>query len=413
MCIGKSSQASSPGGIRGNKEGENTMRITVLGGAGKMGCISVQDLVNDARVQEVVIADIDMGQAQTVADYLNNPKICLQKVDINDHQDFVSKLRGSQALVNATIRHTNLRVMEACLQTGVHYTDLGGLFFVTRQQLELHDRYAAAGLSAVLGMGSAPGVPNIQARYAADRLDTIEYIRIYDGILPPPTDEPLFTYSVPTIVDELTLEPMVFEQGRFESRQPLTGFEDYWFSPPIGLLPMHYSLHSEVATLPISFGDKGVKECFFKINYWGMAKEVVEKIRVLVEFGFDSREPLNIDGQQISPHDLMVRLLSGYVPPITSFLQPSTRKPPDWVKEIVTEVRGEVNAKPVVYRLGTLTVKGALPTGVAPAVAAIWLAEGRIPPGVYPPETCIDPEPFFKELETRQIMTQVTVTTPV
>jgi lysine 6-dehydrogenase len=389
------------------------MRITVLGGAGKMGCISVQDLVNDSRVDQVVIADIDMQQAGTVVDYLNSPKVSIQKVDINDQRDFVAKLRGSQALINATIRHTNLRVMEACLEAGVHYTDLGGLFFVTRQQLELNDRYAAAGLSAVLGMGSAPGVPNVQARYAADRLDTIEYIRIYDGILPPPTDEPLFTYSVPTIVDELTLEPMVFEQGRFEARPPLTGFEDYWFSPPIGLLPMHYSLHSEVATLPVSFKNKGVQECTFKINYWGMAKEVVEKIRVLVEFGFDSREPVEVDGVQLAPRDLMVRLLSGYVPPITTFLQPPTRKPPEWVKEIVTEVGGLKDGNTVVYRVGTLTVKGALPTGVAPAVAAIWLAEGRIPPGVHPPETVIDPQPFFKELEARQIMTQVTVTRPV
>jgi lysine 6-dehydrogenase len=386
------------------------MRITVLGGAGKMGCISVQTLVNDPRVDEVVIADVDMQQAKTVAEYLNSPKISLQEVDIDQPAEFIGKLRGSQALVNATIRHTNLRVMEACLAAGVHYTDMGGLFFVTQKQLELHERYAQAGLSAVLGMGSAPGIPNIQARYAADRLDTIEYIRIYDGILPPPSDEPLFTYSVPTIVDELTLEPMVFEEGRFLPKEPLTGFEDYWFTPPIGLLPMHLSLHSEVATLPVTFKDKGVSECFFKINYWGMAKEVVEKIRVLVEFGFDSRKSVEVGGQHVAPRDLMVRMLSGYVPPITSFLDPPTRKPPNWAKEIVTEVRGAKDGKPVTYRLGTLTVKGALPTGAAPAIAAIWMAEGRISQGVYPPEAVIEPEPFFKELEALDVPTQVTVT---
>jgi saccharopine dehydrogenase-like NADP-dependent oxidoreductase len=31
-------------------------------------------------------------------------------------------------------------------------------------------------------MGSAPGVPNIQTRYAADRLDTIESFKIFDGV---------------------------------------------------------------------------------------------------------------------------------------------------------------------------------------------------------------------------------------
>jgi saccharopine dehydrogenase-like NADP-dependent oxidoreductase len=136
----------------------------------------------------------------------------------------------------------------------------------------------------------------------------------------------------------------------------------------------------------------------------------VEKIRVLVEFGFDSDEPVDVGSCQVSPREIMVRMLSGYVPPVTTFLEPPARKPPDWVKEIVTEVRGSVGGQPVTYRLGTLTVKGALPTGVAPAVTAIWLAEGRIPPGVHAPETVIDPEPFFKELEAREIFTQVTKT---
>lgn len=386
------------------------MRITVLGGAGKMGCIAVQDLVKDQRVDEVLIADLNLDQARIVADYLDSPKLSLQAMDISDQDALVELLKTSDVCLNATVYYMNLAVMEACLRAGVHYTDMGGLFHTTRKQLELHDRFVQAGISAVLGMGSAPGIPNVQARYAADRLDTIESIRIYDGIKPPDSDDPLFTYAVPTIIDELTLEPMVFRDGKFIARKPLSEFEDYWFTPPIGLLPMHLSLHSEVATLPLTFKDKGVKECFFKINYWGMSKAVVEKIRVLADFGFSSREPVVVNGQKVIPRQLMVTLLSGYVPSITEFLEPPQKHPPDWVKEIVTEVKGRVNGEDVVYRLGTLTVKGSLPTGVAPAVTALWLAQGRLPAGVYPPEAVIDPIPFFKELEDREIPTQVTFT---
>ena len=386
------------------------MKIIVLGGAGKMGCIAVQDLAGDRRVREVVIADQDVAQARTVAEVINSPKVGIQMVDVTDHDALVGTLKGADACLNATVYYFNLQVMEACLEAGVPYTDMGGLFHTTRKQLELSDRFAAAGLSAVLGMGSAPGVPNVQARYAADRLDTIEYIRIYDGIKPPPPDDVRFTYAVPTIVDELTLAPMVYRKGEFVACQPLSEFEDYWFTPPIGLLPMHLSLHSEVATLPITFQDKGLKECFFKINYWGMAKETVEKIRVLVEFGFAGREAVEVKGHSVVPRDLLVEMMSEYVPPITEFLAPPKNQPPDWAKEIVTEVRGEKDGKAVTYRLGTLTCKGALPTGVAPARAALWLAEGRIPPGVHPPEAVIEPEPFFKELEGREIYTQVSVT---
>lgn len=386
------------------------MRIVVLGGSGMMGCISTQDLAQDRRVTEVVIGARNMQKAKEVAEAIGSPKVTIRQVDVTNHDALVGVLKGADACLNATVYYTNLQVMEACLEAGVHYTDMGGLFHTTRKQLELSDRFAEAGLSAVLGMGSAPGVPNIQARYAADRLDTIEYIRIYDGIKPPPPGDVRFTYAVPTIVDELTLPPMVYRNGGFLACEPLSEFEDYWFAPPIGLLPMHLSLHSEVATLPLSFRDKGVRECFFKINYWGMAKETVEKIRVLVDFGFAGREAVEVKGQRVVPRDLLVAMMANYVPPITDFLAPTKNRPPDWVKEIVTEVQGTRNGKTVTYRMGTLTCKGALPTGVAPARAAIWLAEGRIPAGVHPPEEVIDPVSFFKELEQRDIYTRVSVT---
>jgi saccharopine dehydrogenase (NAD+, L-lysine-forming) len=385
------------------------MRIFVLGGAGKMGCISVQTLAKDERVDEVILADVNLEQAQVVADHIDSPKVKIQSVDIHDEENFLKALEGADACLNATVYYTNLAVMEACLKAGVPYTDMGGLFYGTREQLKNHERFADRGVSAVLCMGSAPGVPNIQARYAADRLDTIESIKIFDGIKPPAPDDLRFSYAVPTIVDELTVAPMVFENGAFVPKEPLSGFEDYMFEPPLGLLPMHLSLHSEVATLPVVFKDKGIQECFFKINYWGMAQKTVEKVRVLTDFGFAGDEPVNIEGCSVKPRDLMISLLSGYVHSVTDLLAPPTAKPPDWTKEIVTEIHGTKDGKSVTYRLGTLTCKGALPTGAAPAIAAIWLAEGRIDPGVYPPEACIDPEPFFKELEKLEIYTQVTV----
>ena len=58
------------------------MNITVLGGAGKMGCIAVQNLANDQRVDSVTIADLNMGAAKTVADYIASRKIHIEKVDI-------------------------------------------------------------------------------------------------------------------------------------------------------------------------------------------------------------------------------------------------------------------------------------------------------------------------------------------
>jgi saccharopine dehydrogenase (NAD+, L-lysine-forming) len=382
----------------------------VLGGAGKMGCIAVQDLAGDDRVDEVVVADRDLAQARTVAETIDSPKVSIQEADVTEHEGLVGLLDGADACVNATVYYFNLQVMEACLEAGVPYTDLGGLFHTTRKQLELHGRFAEAGVRAVLGMGSAPGVPNIQARYAADRLDTIDSIRIYDGIKSSAASDVQFTYAVPTIVDEITMSPMVYRDGEYVTCEPLSEFEDYWFTEPLGLLPMHLSLHSEIATLPLSFRQKGLRDCSFKINYWGMGKEAVEKVRVLIDFGFDGRAPVDVKGQQVVPRELMEAMMVEHVPPIEAFLAPPENEPPDWVKEIVTEVRGTKAGKDVTYRLGTMTCKGSQPTGTAPARVAVWMALGRTPVGVHPPERAIDPQPFLKELENRDIYTRVTVT---
>jgi saccharopine dehydrogenase-like NADP-dependent oxidoreductase len=260
-------------------------------------------------------------------------------------------------------------------------------------------------------MGSAPGAPNILARYAADRLDTIDAIKIYDGVKPPPAGTVKFTYAVPTIIDELTQQPMVFRDGEYIACEPLTEFEDYPFAGSLGILPMHLSLHSEVATLPVSFADKGVRECFFKINYWGMDPETVAKVRVLADFGFDAADPINVRGAEVSPRDFTIEMMGGYVPSAIDMLTTPPNPPGDLAKEIVSEVNGTVDGAPVTYRMGMLTHKGALPTGVLPARGAAWQAAGKVAPGVLPPELAFDPVPFLEELQERDIITRVTVTT--
>jgi saccharopine dehydrogenase-like NADP-dependent oxidoreductase len=388
------------------------MKIIVLGGAGLMGRIAVKDLAASKSTQQIVIADRDTDLANQVASLLprGRAKVSIARTDVTDRKKLVDTLRGADAVLNAVHYYFNLEVMRACLEVGAHYTDLGGLFHLTRKQLELHDEFAAAGITAVLGMGSAPGVPNVQARYAADRLDTVESIRIYDGILPMPGDDLRFGYAIPTIIDELVMPPMVFRDGEFVEEEPLAGAEDFWFEPPIGLLPCHLSLHSEVATLPVTFKDKGIRECTFKINYWGMNPEAFAKVKLLADLGFAGSEPVQVKGTPVKPRDLLVALLADYIPPLDAFVQEAA-DPTHWTKEIVTEMRGTRDGEPRTYRLGTLTPIGSLPTGVAPSIVAQWLAAGRVPaPGVFPPEVALDPVPFFAELAERGIITRATVT---
>ena len=108
----------------------------------------------------------------------------------------------------------------------VSYVDLGGLFHTTRRQLELHDDFAAAGYLRSAGHGFRSRHPQRQARFGADRLDTVESIRIYDGIAATARRIDVHLRGGHDL-DELTLEPVIFRDGQFVTCQPMSEFEDY------------------------------------------------------------------------------------------------------------------------------------------------------------------------------------------
>jgi lysine 6-dehydrogenase len=390
------------------------MRIVVLGGAGLMGRVIVRDLVEGRGVEEVVIADLDTGQGQEVAEATGSRKVSVVKADATDEQGLAGLLRGAGACVNSSQYYFNLPVMRACLASGVHYLDLGGLFHTTRKQLELDDAYKQAGLTAVLGMGSAPGVTNMQARLACDRFYTVEYIRIYNGIYSPhiDADAPItWGYSIQTILDEVSKNSMVFRDGEWQELPPLSELEYYPYRQPLGYVANHHSLHSEVATLPLSFRDKGVQEVFFKINFFGYPEPMLRKIAFLCELGFAATEPIEMRGGRVSPRDALLAVL-GQRPP-------SPPKEPVGYKDIAVEVKGTRGGEALTVRVDVEAWPklewhvsgGSLLTGVAPSIVAQWLADGTIQQrGVLPPEIAVPVDPFFKELEARGIKTSITET---
>ena len=144
-----------------------------------MGRVTVADAARSSGVEEVRIVDLDQAGARALADELGGPVV----VGSGD-AGFTEAIRGCDAVVNAAGHAFNLRVMQACLEVGAHYTDLGGLFHVALEQYTFDDAFRSAGLAAAISMGSAPGVTNMLAAAAAEQLETVESIEIADAIIP-------------------------------------------------------------------------------------------------------------------------------------------------------------------------------------------------------------------------------------
>src|SRR2546428_6238617 len=356
--------------------GRRRVRIVVLGGAGIIGRAIARDLADDREVKEIVLADLDLEGARKVAEGLDRRGVVAVKAGVTDHARLVALLRGAGAVINSVQYYFNLPVMKACLEAGTHYIDLGGLFHTTRKQLELHDDFKKAGLLAVLGLGSCPGIGNVQARAVADAFDTVESIRIYNGATPDLGDSLAWAYSIQTIFDEVTQPPVVFRDGKFQETAPLGEEELYRFQDPIGVAKVHLSLHSEVATLPLTYGPKGIKDCFFKISFFGYSEKALRQLQFLAQIGMASTETIEVRGAGVRPRDVLVEVLKR-APQIE-------RKGSLGFKDIVTEVRGTRAGKPVAGKVETTAWPhttwgisgGTLLVASPPAIVARWLAPG-------------------------------------
>ncbi len=377
-------------------------RIVVLGGAGIIGQTIVQDLAED--VPEVIVADLDLAAAQQVAERIGRGCVA-EQVDVTDDVQLDSVLFGADACINSAQYYFNLDVMMGCLRNHVPYMDLGGLFHTTRKQLELADQFEIIGITAILGLGSCPGVANVQAGHLGGMLDTVESVKIYNGSTLDEGESLSWAYSIETILDEISKPAMIFRDGEFQALPPLGEEEFFMFPDPIGYAKTHLSLHSEVATIPLSLGDKGIQECFFKITFFGYSEPVLRKMQFLTELGLADKEPLEVKGVKVAPRDVLIALLDR---------SPAAKTPPvnKGYKDIATVVSGTLDGRPVTLRMDTWAwpherwgISGSkLMVGSPPAVVARWLADGRLrKPGVWAPEQAVDGEAFFADLAKRGI----------
>ena len=389
------------------------MRIVVLGGAGIIGRAIGRDLASDRAVRELVIADLDLDGAQKAAASFGRPGVTAVRIDVTDHASLVRLLEGVGAVVNSVQYSFNLAVMAACLDARVPYIDLGGLFHTTRRQLELDGKFKSAGILAVLGLGSCPGIANVQARILADTFEAVESIRIYNGATPDQGDSLAWAYSIETIFDEITQPAVVFKDGEFMDAPPLGEEELYRFQEPIGATKVHLSLHSEVATLPLTYGAKGIRECFFKISFFGYSEKALRQLQFLAQLGLASTEKVTVRGADVRPRDVLVEVLKR---------SPRAERTTSLgFKDIVTEVRGTRDGRAVAGKVETTAFPhkewglsgGTLLVASPPAIVARWLAQGKVKAtGVLPPERAVEAGPLFRELEARGARTTVSVAEP-
>jgi lysine 6-dehydrogenase len=369
-------------------------RVCVVGAGGIIGPGIVATLAGEDAVSEIVCLDVDGERAAEVAAARGGGKATGAVLDIRDAAAAKAALAGAAVLVNTAAYRVNLAAMEAALQAGTHYIDLGGLFHVTREQLGLDERFREAGLLAVLGMGSTPGKTNVMAARAVELLegDTPQRIVVAAaGRDPDPPQGPLVApYALETILDELTMPTPVVRDGQIEFLEPLTDSGTVEFGEPVGPSPTIYTIHSEQATFADSFGASDVS---FRLS---LNPAFLDRIRFLTQLGLASDEPLTVGGAAVTPRSVLLAALHRL--PRTS---------PSRQAFGVHRIEAHSSRAMVVVECQTHSVErlgfggGVLSTACPPAVVADMICRGELDhlSGVLPSERAVPYRPLFERLE--------------
>jgi saccharopine dehydrogenase-like NADP-dependent oxidoreductase len=346
--------------------------ICVLGGCGAMGRVIVECLRHEDSSVPISVADRRKPEPGVL------PKgVRFEKVDLLRSGSLVRILRKYRVVINSTSHHFNLPVMEAALAARVHYVDLGGLFHFTRRQLKWGSVFRKAGLTAIIGMGCAPGISNLLAKWGSEDCETVDEIHIKVGSRSWSSNEEEIPYAIGTIREEITLKPAVFRKGHWKFQRPISGVEEYPFPSPVGKQRIFNTIHSEVATLPLSF--VGTQESSFKI---GFSDKLIEKIL----------RPQKNSKQQVSRQNT-----------------PSKQHIKVRDCEVTLALIRGVSKGRRLTRIATCKVMskgsrsaGDLDTAWPPALVALMTYSGAIKDrGVYPPERIVPWKPLFEKLRRR------------
>jgi saccharopine dehydrogenase (NAD+, L-lysine forming) len=385
------------------------VKVAVLG-AGGLGRIIALELASDRRVSELLLVDRRGDRSRALKSLGRSARVTAIEADVSQTASLREILRGADVVVNSSLPEHNLAVMSACHEAGCNYIDSAGFSPVgsgmkpgVLEQLALDASWRDRGLTGIVSLGSDPGLSNVMARVAADRLEVLQEIRILKGHSGEGSAEGYPLYSREIFLRDALSPPTVWDGTKLVERPHVSDVETYAFPTPIGNREVYNFYHEEVITLPIRLSRPVGGVCYKH----DIRADLVRAAVALDALGLLSTEKkVRIGAQQTPFRDAFLE----------TFPEPSTFVGPmAGAMGIIAEVRGSkpggdevlvrgsaiIEHREANRRRGTTAERFVTAAAVASGIA--MMADGKIlRHGVLAPEE-LPPERIVPELEARGI----------
>ena len=286
------------------------MKILVVG-TGGVGAAAAAVAQKRDFFERMTFADLDPARPQALVDRLDDDRFAAAQVDASDQASVAALAREHDTVLNATDPRFNMPIFEAAFEARCTYLDMAmslsepGLL-LGKLQLDQHERWADAGLLALVGIGVEPGLSDVFARYAADHLFAeIDEVAVRDGAnLEVEGYEFAPTFSIWTTIEECLNPPLVWERDRgWYTTEPFSEPEVFDFPEGIGPLECVNVEHEEVVLVPRWVDCRRVT---FK---YGLGEEFIDVLKTLHKLGLDSKERIRVGNVEVAPRDVLAAAL--------------------------------------------------------------------------------------------------------
>lgn len=389
------------------------MSKVMIIGAGGVGAVVAHKCAQLPEVfEQIVLASRTLAKCEAIAAQLPRP-IKTAQVDADNVPELVALLRAEQPflVINVALPYQDLTIMDACLEAGVHYMDTANYEPLDTAKFEYHwqwayrEKFANAGLMALLGCGFDPGATNIFTAYLAkhyfDEIHTLDIIDVNGG----DHGYPFATNFNPEInIREVTAECRHWENGAFVTTPAMSLKQSFTCPEQVGTYNIYRMYHEELESLVVNFPT--LKRAQFWMSF---GDSYLKHLEVLGNVGMTGIAPVEFNGQQIVPIQFLRALL-----PDPASLGPRTVGK-TCIGCVVTGIKDGQQKTVYLYNIKdhqacyreVQSQAISYTTGVPAMIGAKMLLEGQwLKPGVWNVEQ-LDPDPFMADLNAHGLPWQV------
>ena len=392
-------------------------KVLVIG-AGGVSSVCVHKMAfNPGIFSEIHLASRTLSKCDAIADSVKQRcgvTVATHAIDAEDVPALSALIAqiGPKLVVNLALPYQDLTIMEACLNTGVDYLDTANYEpkdvakFEYSWQWNLHARFKARGIMALLGSGFDPGVTSVFAMWLKKhKLKTIRQLDILDCNGGDHGQAFATNFNPEINIREVTANARHWENGQFVETPPLAKKVAFDFEA-VGPKNMYMMYHEELESLA-----RFIPE-LERARFWmTFGDAYINHLTVLKNVGMIGIEPIEYQGQQIVPLQFLAAVL-----PKPETLGPTTKGKTN-IGDIATgealdgsgektfyiyqicdheEAYAETGNQAISYTTGVPAMIGA-----AMMLTGAWAGEG-----VFNMEQ-MDPDPFMEMLNLHGLPWQV------